>query len=89
MKQNLSDFDYNNSSECCLPCSSECKKVEEKIKHDNIILLIPTLEDLLNDTIYKLDISKNIFYVPSWHNELYFDLKVFKIEYFSFGLQDE
>ena len=31
MKQNLSDFDYNNSSECCLPCSSECKKVEEKI----------------------------------------------------------
>ena len=31
MKQNLSNFDYNNSSECCLPCSSECKKVEEKI----------------------------------------------------------
>jgi len=31
MKQNLSDIDYNNSSECCLPCSSECKKVEEKI----------------------------------------------------------
>jgi len=49
--------------------------IEEKIKHDNIILLIPTLEDLLNDTIYKLDISKNIFYVPLWHNELYFDLK--------------
>jgi len=31
MKQNLSNFDYNNSTECCLPCSSECKKVEEKI----------------------------------------------------------
>ena len=31
MKKNLSNFDYNNSSECCLPCSSECKKVEEKI----------------------------------------------------------
>ena len=31
MKQNLSNFDYNNSSECCLPCSSECKKIEEKI----------------------------------------------------------
>ena len=30
-KKNLSYFDYNNSSECCLPCSSECKKVEEKI----------------------------------------------------------
>ena len=31
MKKNLSNFDYNNSTECCLPCSSECKKVEEKI----------------------------------------------------------
>jgi len=31
MKKNLSNFDYNNSSECCLPCSSECKRVEEKI----------------------------------------------------------
>ena len=31
MKQNLSDFNYNNSSECSLPCSSECKKIEEKI----------------------------------------------------------
>ena len=49
--------------------------LEEKIKHDNIILLIPTLEDLLSDVIYKLDISENIFYVPLWHNELYFDLK--------------
>lgn len=49
--------------------------IEDKIKHDNIILLIPTLEDLLNDTVYKLDISKNIFYVPLWHNELFFDFK--------------
>ena len=31
MKQNLSDVDYNNSSECCTPCSAECKKVTEKI----------------------------------------------------------
>ena len=31
MKQNLSDFDYNKSSKCCLPCNLECKKVQEKI----------------------------------------------------------
>ena len=31
MKKNLFNIDYNNSSECCLPCSSECKKIEEKI----------------------------------------------------------
>ncbi len=31
MKKNLSNFDYNNSTECCLPCNTECKKVEAKI----------------------------------------------------------
>ena len=31
MKQNLSEVDYNNSSECCLPCSSECEKITDKI----------------------------------------------------------
>lgn len=47
--------------------------IKEKMKNDNIILLEPTLEDLLNDKIYKLDLSENIFYIPLWHNELYFD----------------
>tara|TARA_B110000967_G_C18800345_1_gene518113 strand:- start:280 stop:1188 length:909 start_codon:yes stop_codon:yes gene_type:complete len=49
--------------------------LKEKMKNDNIILLEPTLEDLLNDKIYKLDISDNEFYIPLWHNELYFDYK--------------
>ena len=31
MKQNLTEVDYNNSSECCLPCSSECEKITDKI----------------------------------------------------------
>ena len=39
MKQNLSYINYNNSSEedkptrsvCCIPCSLECKKVNEKV----------------------------------------------------------
>ena len=31
MKQNLSDIDYNNSSDCCLPCTSECEKINDKI----------------------------------------------------------
>ena len=31
MKQNLSYIDYNNSSESCLPCALECKKINEKI----------------------------------------------------------
>ena len=31
MKKNLFNIDYNNSSECCDPCSSECKKINKKI----------------------------------------------------------
>ena len=49
------------------------KIIKEKMKNDNIILLNPTLEDLLNDKIYKLDISSNEYLIPLWHNELYFD----------------
>lgn len=48
--------------------------LKEKMKNnDNIVFLGPTLEDLLSDKIYKLDLSENIFYIPLWHNELYFD----------------
>ena len=48
----------------------------EKMKNDNIIILNPTLEDLLNDNIYKLKIEDKEFYIPLWqiqHN-LYFSL---------------
>ena len=48
--------------------------IHKKMKHDNIILLNPSLKDLIEDQIYKLNIGENIFYIPLWHNELYFDL---------------
>ena len=50
------------------------KIIHKKMKFDNIIILNPTLNDLLNDQIYKLDIGSKIFYIPLWNNELYFDL---------------
>jgi hypothetical protein len=50
------------------------KIIHKKMQHDNIIILNPSLYDLLNDKIYKLDIGENDFYIPLWHNELYFDL---------------
>jgi len=31
LKKSLFEVDYNNSSECCNPCSSECKKINKKI----------------------------------------------------------
>ena len=53
MKQNLSNFDYNNSTECCLPCTSECKKVEEKVNGRE-------LKDLEKSEIHEiLDLFNN------------------------------
>jgi len=50
------------------------KIIHKKMKHDNIIILNPTLNDLMNDQVYKLEIDENFFYIPLWNNELYFDL---------------
>ena len=47
--------------------------IEKKMTKDNIFILNPRLEDMMNDTIYKLEIDKRIFYIPLWHNELCYD----------------
>jgi len=44
-----------------------------KLRDDNIIILNPTLADILEDKIYKLTLYNNTFYVPLWHNEVVFD----------------
>ena len=38
-----------------------------------LYILNPTLEDLLNDNIYKLDIDSVIYYVPLWCKEVIFE----------------
>lgn len=45
----------------------------DKYKDVNIYILKPSLDELLNDRIYKLVIDENTYYVPLWHNELEFD----------------
>ena len=40
---------------------------------DNIIILNPNVEDMLNDKIYKLEVGGKIYYIPLWHNELCYD----------------
>jgi curved DNA-binding protein CbpA len=44
-------------------------------KYDNIEIykLNPSINDLLNNNIYKLYLHDELFLVPLWYNELYFD----------------
>ena len=48
--------------------------LQKKTLHENIIILNPTLEDILNDNIFKLKVEDKDFYVPLWHHELFFTL---------------
>jgi curved DNA-binding protein CbpA len=44
-------------------------------KYDNVDVykLNPSINDLLNNNLYKLHIDGELFLVPLWHNESYFD----------------
>jgi|UniRef100_A0A6C0C0E7 hypothetical protein len=48
--------------------------IKGKFKNDNIIILNPNIDDLLNSTIYKLEFSIKTFYIPLWWRELTYDL---------------
>ena len=55
---------------------SKYKEVlQKKMVYDNIIILNPSLKDLLNDNIFKLEVDGTEFYVPLWHHELHFSLQ--------------
>ena len=45
-------------------------------KYDNVIVykLNPTISDLMNNNLYKLYVNNELFLVPLWHNESYFDV---------------
>ena len=47
--------------------------IKKKMEGDNIIILNPNLEDMLNDKIYKLELEEETYYIPLWHNELCYD----------------
>jgi len=50
------------------------KVVQEKFDNVLIYKLNPTMNDLLNNNIYKLNVNEEICYVPLWINESYFDI---------------
>jgi hypothetical protein len=47
--------------------------IKEKYKNDSVYVLNPSIDDLLDSNIYKLYVNEQLFLVPLWHNEMYFD----------------
>ena len=47
----------------------------EKYNKDKVYILKPSLQDLFENKVYKLSIDNEVYYVPLWHNEVYFDNK--------------
>ena len=47
--------------------------IKNKIKNDNIIILNPDINDLLNDKIYKLEHFSKTFYIPLWFGEVVYE----------------
>ena len=46
---------------------------KNKYKYDECIILHPTIDNLLNDNIYRLRLVEHLYNVPLWHNELLYD----------------
>jgi len=52
---------------------TEEKETDEINKTPRIFFLKPTLTDLLENNLYKLFVDNQLYLVPLWHSELYFD----------------
>lgn len=44
-------------------------------KNNKVFILKPNLKDLIEHNIYKLYVDEELYLVPLWHNELFFDSK--------------
>jgi DnaJ-class molecular chaperone len=50
--------------------------LKDKVSQDDMIILNPSLANLLDDSVYVLDYEGKKFYIPLWHNELYYKIHV-------------
>ena len=48
--------------------------VISKTVNDERIILNPSLEDLIEQKLYKLNYRENIYYIPLWHHEVVYDI---------------
>lgn len=51
------------------------EKVQQGKENDRVFILKPLIRDLLEHNVYKLYVDDELYLVPLWHNELYFDAK--------------
>tara|TARA_B100000965_G_C19457372_1_gene698052 strand:- start:79 stop:963 length:885 start_codon:yes stop_codon:yes gene_type:complete len=48
--------------------------MKTKMIDDRLVILNPSIDNLLNDELYKLEHNGDIFYVPLWHDEVTYDI---------------
>lgn len=47
--------------------------IKGKYKNDRVFILNPSITDLMENNIFKLHVDDQLYLVPLWHDELYFD----------------
>jgi hypothetical protein len=73
-------FEFINTYQYVLYISKETvdkikEIVNKKIENDNIIIINPSLHDLLSDNIYVLEFEDEKYFIPLWHDEIYYKNK--------------
>jgi len=49
--------------------------VKDKIENDELIILRPTLDNILKNDVYSMEYEDEKYFIPLWHHELEFDLE--------------
>jgi hypothetical protein len=49
--------------------------IVKKYENDDFFILHPTIDDLLDHNLYKLEVENEEYYAPLWHSEYIFDKK--------------
>jgi hypothetical protein len=54
--------------------------INKKLMKYNMYIISPSLENIMNSEIFKLEIEEDIVYVPLWHQEMVYENILIKIQ---------
>lgn len=54
--------------------------INKKLMNYNMYIITPSLENIMNSEIFKLEIEEDIVYVPLWHQEMVYENILIKIQ---------